>query len=84
MAFGDAMSDIRKALDEKPPAETALLIEVEQQRISAIPGGEPIQGKGLTPDQEVEEPSVDFGESAPETDAILDAAIARVRARKAA
>ncbi|MGE0612509.1 MAG: TRAP transporter large permease subunit, partial [Hyphomicrobiales bacterium] len=54
VAFGDAMSDIRKALDEKPPAETALLIEVEQQRISAIPGGEPVRAalsnvrRGLT------------------------------------
>lgn len=48
------------------------------------PAGQPIQGKGLTPDQEVEEPNVDFGEAAPEGDPVLDAAIARVRTRKAA
>jgi carboxyl-terminal processing protease len=48
------------------------------------PGGAPIQGKGLTPDQEVEEPDVDFGEPAPENDPVLDAAIARLRGRKAA
>ena len=41
------------------------------------PGGELIQGRGLTPDLAVDEPDVDFGEPKPATDAILDAAIAR-------
>src|SRR3954469_3973141 len=43
------------------------------------PGGELIQGKGLTPDVAVDEPDVDFGEPRPATDAILDAAIARIK-----
>jgi len=43
------------------------------------PGGELIQGRGLTPDAAVDEPDVDFGEPKPATDAILDAAVARIK-----
>jgi carboxyl-terminal processing protease len=43
------------------------------------PGGELIQGRGLTPDQAVDEPDVDFGEPKPAKDAILDAAIERIK-----
>jgi carboxyl-terminal processing protease len=43
------------------------------------PGGDLIQGRGLTPDVAVDEPDVDFGEPRPATDAILDAAIARIK-----
>jgi carboxyl-terminal processing protease len=42
------------------------------------PSGDPIQGKGLQPDQEVDEPEVEFDQTPPTSDAILDAAIARV------
>ncbi|MGH9411842.1 MAG: S41 family peptidase [Vicinamibacterales bacterium] len=42
------------------------------------PSGDPIQGKGLQPDQEVDEPEVEFDQTPPTTDAILDAALARV------
>jgi carboxyl-terminal processing protease len=46
------------------------------------PGGELIQGHGLTPDTAVDEPDVDFGEPKPATDAILEAAMGK--AKKAA
>ncbi|MPY88514.1 MAG: PDZ domain-containing protein [Luteitalea sp.] len=36
------------------------------------PAGKPIQGEGLTPQVEVEEPDVEFGEQAPTEDPILD------------
>jgi carboxyl-terminal processing protease len=48
------------------------------------PAGDAIQGKGLTPDVEVDEPDVDFGEAPPEKDAILDTAIDRIHGRNAA
>lgn len=41
------------------------------------PAGESIEGKGVTPDQEVDEPEVDFDKTPPTGDAILDAAVAR-------
>jgi carboxyl-terminal processing protease len=43
------------------------------------PGGELIQGRGLTPDVAVDEPDVDFGEPKPAKDAILDAAVERLK-----
>jgi carboxyl-terminal processing protease len=43
------------------------------------PDGELIQGRGLTPDVAVDEPDVDFGEPKPAADAILDAAVARIK-----
>jgi carboxyl-terminal processing protease len=43
------------------------------------PGGELIQGRGLTPDVAVDEPDVDFGEPKPEKDAILDAAVEKIK-----
>lgn len=45
------------------------------------PAGEPIHGRGLQPDVQVEEPDVDFGATAPPTDPILDAALAKIRAK---
>jgi carboxyl-terminal processing protease len=42
------------------------------------PGGTAIHEKGITPDLEVAEPDVDFGEKAPDTDPILDKALERV------
>jgi carboxyl-terminal processing protease len=42
------------------------------------PGGIAIPGHGLSPDVEVDEPSFDWGETAPATDPILDAALARL------
>lgn len=48
------------------------------------PGGDLLHTRGLRPDEEVAEPDVEFGEPAPATDPILDAAIARAeRALKA-
>jgi carboxyl-terminal processing protease len=43
------------------------------------PAGELIQGRGLTPDLAVDEPDVDFGEPKPATDAVLNAAIERLK-----
>jgi len=43
------------------------------------PGGDLIQGRGLTPDVAVDEPDVDFGEPKPAKDAILDAALERIK-----
>ena len=48
------------------------------------PAGEPIHGRGLEPDTQVEEPDVEFGAAPPDTDPILDAALARLAAKKAA
>ena len=39
------------------------------------PDGEQIQGRGIQPDLEVDEPAQEFGEPLPEKDAILEAAI---------
>ena len=49
----------------------------------ATPDGIVIQGKGLTPDLEVDEPEVDFGEPRPAKDAVLDAAVERIRKKSA-
>jgi len=43
------------------------------------PGGEIIQGRGLTPDLAVDEPDLDFDQQKPTTDAVLDAAVARIQ-----
>ena len=43
------------------------------------PGGEIIQGRGLTPDLAVDEPDVDFDQQKPANDAVLDAAVARIQ-----
>ena len=43
------------------------------------PNGEQIQGRGLQPDVEVDEPTPEFGEPAPEKDAILEAALSRIQ-----
>lgn len=43
------------------------------------PGGEPIHGKGLEPDLQIQEPDIEFGASAPENDVVLDAALERLR-----
>lgn len=48
------------------------------------PSGDPIHGRGLEPDVQVEEPDVEFGAVAPEEDVILDAALERLRTKKAA
>ncbi len=43
------------------------------------PGGELIHGAGLKPDVPVDEPDVEFGAKLPESDPMLDAALARVK-----
>ena len=48
------------------------------------PSGTVIQGKGLTPDVAVEQPNVDFGQTAPPGDPILEKAIQTLAERKAA
>lgn len=48
------------------------------------PGGETIQGKGLTPDLGVDDPDVDFDQPRPAKDPILDAALERIAKKKAA
>jgi len=48
------------------------------------PAGKAIHGVGLAPDVDVAEPDVEFGAPAPATDPILDAAVARLTAKKAA
>ncbi|MGH9370059.1 MAG: S41 family peptidase, partial [Vicinamibacterales bacterium] len=48
------------------------------------PAGEPIHGKGIEPDVQVEEPDVEFGAPAPEKDVMLEAALTHIRSKKAA
>jgi carboxyl-terminal processing protease len=48
------------------------------------PAGLPIHGKGLEPKVQVDEPDVEFGAPAPTEDAILDAAVERAKAKRAA
>lgn len=48
----------------------------------STPDGKPIHGKGLDPDVAVDDNDVEFGAAAPQKDPILDAAIARLNARK--
>ena len=43
------------------------------------PAGDIIQGRGLTPDLAVDEPDLDFDQQKPATDAVLDAAVARIQ-----
>lgn len=43
------------------------------------PGGDAIQGKGLTPDVPMDEPDVEFGAPAPEKDVVLEAALERLK-----
>jgi carboxyl-terminal processing protease len=45
------------------------------------PAGQPIHGRGLQPDVPVDEPDVEFGAPTPATDPILDAALAKARAK---
>lgn len=48
------------------------------------PAGKPIQGAGLEPTETVEEPDVEFGAPPPASDPILDRALQRLNAKKAA
>jgi len=48
------------------------------------PSGTPLHEKGLEPAVAVDEPDVEFGQPAPTTDAILDKALERFSAKKAA
>jgi carboxyl-terminal processing protease len=48
------------------------------------PKGDPIHGRGIEPDERIDEPDVEFGGSAPEKDVMLDAALNHIRAKKAA
>jgi carboxyl-terminal processing protease len=48
------------------------------------PGGEPLHGRGLEPQIEVEEPEVEFGAARPEQDPVLDRAVERLAAARAA
>jgi carboxyl-terminal processing protease len=48
------------------------------------PDGQPIQGKGLEPKVQVDEPDVEFGATPSTEDPILDAAVQRAKAKKAA
>jgi carboxyl-terminal processing protease len=45
------------------------------------PGGDPIHGRGLQPDVQVEDPDVEFGVSQGPNDPILDAALERIKAK---
>lgn len=48
------------------------------------PKGNPIQGRGLEPDIAVDDPDVEFGAPAPQTDPILDRALERAKLKVAA
>jgi carboxyl-terminal processing protease len=48
------------------------------------PDGKAIQGHGIEPDLPVDEPDAEFGVAAPTTDPILDAAIERIKTKRAA
>jgi carboxyl-terminal processing protease len=45
------------------------------------PNGEQIQGRGIQPDIEVDEPATEFGAPTPDNDVILEAALERLRKR---
>jgi carboxyl-terminal processing protease len=45
------------------------------------PGGDPIHGRGLQPDVQVEDPDVEFGVEQGPNDPILDAALERIKAK---
>jgi carboxyl-terminal processing protease len=45
------------------------------------PDGQPIQGRGIEPDVDVDEPTPEFGSPAPEKDVILEAALERRRSK---
>ena len=45
------------------------------------PGGDPIHGRGLQPDVQVEDPDVEFGVAQGPNDPILDAALERIKAK---
>jgi C-terminal processing protease CtpA/Prc len=48
------------------------------------PAGAPLHDKGLEPTVAVDEPELEFGQSAPTTDPILEKALERATAKKAA
>ena len=48
------------------------------------PDGQSIQGKGLEPTTQVDEPDVEFGATPTTQDPILDAAVERAKAKRAA
>jgi carboxyl-terminal processing protease len=48
------------------------------------PDGQAIQGRGLEPDVQVDDPDVEFGAPAPTADPILDAAVERAKTKRAA
>ena len=48
------------------------------------PSGDPIHGRGIEPDVQVDEPDTEFGGPAPEKDVMLDAAIDHIREKPAA
>jgi C-terminal processing protease CtpA/Prc len=48
------------------------------------PAGVAIHGKGLEPDQAVADPEVEFGDTPAPGDPILDAALERLKGKKAA
>ena len=47
------------------------------------PKGDPIHGRGIEPDERIDDPDVEFGSPAPEKDVMLDAAIDHVRKKTA-
>jgi len=65
----------------KLPDGTGLWLTVTRY---LMPNGTPLQQKGLEPTVAVEEPDVDFGQTPPEGDAILDKAVERLALKKAA
>jgi carboxyl-terminal processing protease len=48
------------------------------------PAGDPLHERGLEPTVPVDQPTVDFGQTPPTTDPVLDAALERIALRKAA
>jgi carboxyl-terminal processing protease len=62
----------------KPPDGSALLLT---QVRYLTPDGDAIHEKGLTPDEEVEQPEVEFGTEPPATDPTLQKALERVAKR---
>ena len=67
----------RAAVQELVPLPDGSGLWLSTMRFAG-PEDTPIHGKGLTPDAEVDEPDVEFGDTAPASDPILDKALERI------
>jgi carboxyl-terminal processing protease len=81
-------SDVSGEAQDRKPAATGSTPDIgtggRPKAATKIPGADPINGKGLQPDVNVEDAEVaEFGAAAPAQDPILDAAIERLKKKSA-